>query len=339
MSPIPSSQLLQRLPPKFVRYYGNELAHAATLVVPTGRVWPMELTKQQEEIFFDKGWPRFLEHYSITDGQFLIFQYEGDSRFKVRICDTSCCEIRYRPDQTSNDEELRHKRGETSQRRQCKLADNGTHTSTKGKGKMRAGETEFIEPEEEETGCGEQFTRTFARRVRFQPVEEIDLDATNGPKTNEVSKTTRRGFYEAKGKRKECFGIKENKLSCASPASQRAIQEAEKIEAHNPCFLHLLTAHDMEKYQMYVPAKFAKRYLNGVGHQERILIQDSHGRKWLLGFTHKNGHYPAYFLNVGFGEFVEDNMLREGDVLHFELVGSENPALKVHIFHAQEFSG
>ncbi|KAJ4835767.1 hypothetical protein Tsubulata_045761 [Turnera subulata] len=76
-----------------------------------------------------------------------------------------------------------------------------------------------------------------------------------------------------------------------------------------------------------------------VRHHERTLIQGSHGRKWLLGITHKNGHYPAYFMNVGFGGFVDENMFGEGDVLQFELVDSKNPTLKVHIFHAQEFSG
>ncbi|KAJ4836451.1 hypothetical protein Tsubulata_023090 [Turnera subulata] len=373
--PMEFKEKKMRIPPKFVRYYRNELSHAATIVVPTGRVWPIGLSEKRKEIFFDKGLPRFLEHYSITEGQFLIFNYEGNSRFNVHICDTSCCEIRYPPDEINNNEGPSRQRGEPSHRstpvdtvnlpkpsdfssplrRQCNLNNNGTRTSTKGKGKVRTDvgemefteleeeetwETEFMELEEEETGCGEQCANTFANnRVGSQSVEMVDLDSSDGSETHEASNTTRRGLNEAKGKRKECYGTKENKLFSASPASQKAIQEAEKIEAHNPCFLHLLSNHDMTKYQMSVPGKFAYRYLSEAGHRDRILIQGSHGGEWRLGYTHKRGEYPSYFMNLGFGQFVADNMLREGDVLHFELVDRENPTLKVNIFHANEFSG
>lgn len=41
------------------------------------------------------GWPEFAEHYSLTGGQFLVFSYQGDSIFHVRIFDFSCCEIEY----------------------------------------------------------------------------------------------------------------------------------------------------------------------------------------------------------------------------------------------------
>ncbi|KAJ4832323.1 hypothetical protein Tsubulata_024878 [Turnera subulata] len=368
-----------RIPPKFVRYYRNELSHAATIVVPTGRVWPIGLSERKKEIFFDKGWPRFLEHYSITEGQFLIFKYEGDSRLNVQICDSSCCEIRYPPDEINNNEGPSRQRGEPSHsrtpvdtenlpkpsafsspllnngdlRRQCNLNDNEIRTSTKGKGKVRTdvGETEFteleeeetwetdsMEFEEEETGYGEQCANTFANTAGSQSIEMIDLDSSDGSETHEVSNTTGRGLYEAKGNFKECYGIKEHKLHSASPASQRAVQQAKKIEVQNPCFLILLSKHDMTKYQMYVPGKFANRYLSE-GHRDRILIQGSHGGEWRLKYTHKSGEYPSNFMNAGFGQFVADSMLREGDVLHFELVDSENPTLKVNIFHAEEFSG
>ncbi|KAJ4826795.1 hypothetical protein Tsubulata_036572 [Turnera subulata] len=364
-----------RIPPKFVRYYRNELCDAATIVVPTGRVWPIGLSEKNKDIFFDMGCPRFLEHYSITEGQFLIFKYEGDSRFNVRICDTSCCEIRYPPDEINNNEGPSRQRGEPSHRstpvetanlptpcafsspllNNSDLRRNETRTSTKGKGKVRTDvgetefteveeeetwETEFMELDEEETGCGEQCANTFTNRVGSQSVEIVDLDSSDGSETHEASNTTRRRLYEAKRKVKVCFGIQRQRLNSASPASRRAIQETEKIEADNPCFRTLLSTDNMKKHQMYVPLKFARRYLSRVGHLERIVIHGSCGRKWVFRFYHlKYGGDLHYSLTAGFQGFFEDNMLEAGDVLHFELVDSENPGLKVHIFHAQDFAG
>ena len=45
--------------------------------------------------WLDKGWVDFVDKYSITDGYFLVFEHEGESRFKVRIFDMSTTEIDY----------------------------------------------------------------------------------------------------------------------------------------------------------------------------------------------------------------------------------------------------
>jgi len=37
---------MQRIPDEFITRFGNELKNAATITVPDGRVWKMELKKR-----------------------------------------------------------------------------------------------------------------------------------------------------------------------------------------------------------------------------------------------------------------------------------------------------
>ncbi|KAL6348007.1 hypothetical protein AAG906_037736 [Vitis piasezkii] len=71
-----------KIPPKFVGIFGDELTAAATLTTPT-------------------------EHHSILAGYFLVFEYEGNSNFKISIFDLTTCEISY-PCNPSNGSEKQY---------------------------------------------------------------------------------------------------------------------------------------------------------------------------------------------------------------------------------------
>lgn len=55
----------------------------------------MKLTKEDDNIWLEKGWPDFAKHYAIKRGSMLIFRYEGNSEFHAVIFDTSTVEIDY----------------------------------------------------------------------------------------------------------------------------------------------------------------------------------------------------------------------------------------------------
>ncbi|KAK4285952.1 hypothetical protein QN277_002575 [Acacia crassicarpa] len=87
-----------RIPKDFVRRFENELcASEATIGVPDGRVWKMELKKSENEVYFCKGWEEFVKYYSLRSGFFLVFKYEGKSQFSAVIFDSSAAEIYYPP--------------------------------------------------------------------------------------------------------------------------------------------------------------------------------------------------------------------------------------------------
>jgi hypothetical protein len=86
---------LQRIPEKFVREFGNELSAVATLTVPNGRFWQVGLEKANAKIWFHDGWQNFMEYHSIHYGHFLVFRYEGNSKFHVLVFDNTATEIEY----------------------------------------------------------------------------------------------------------------------------------------------------------------------------------------------------------------------------------------------------
>ncbi|CAJ2652500.1 unnamed protein product [Trifolium pratense] len=92
-SPIHVKQI--RIPDEFITRFGNELKNVATIAVPDGCVWEMELKKCDEHVFFCNRWQEFVEYYSIGYGCYLSFKYEGNSKFRVIIFDATSVEICY----------------------------------------------------------------------------------------------------------------------------------------------------------------------------------------------------------------------------------------------------
>jgi hypothetical protein len=86
---------LQRIPEKFVREFGDELSAVATLTIPYGHIWQVGLEKANKKIWFHDGWQDFMEYHSIHYGYFLVFRYEGNSKFHVLVFDNTATEIQY----------------------------------------------------------------------------------------------------------------------------------------------------------------------------------------------------------------------------------------------------
>jgi hypothetical protein len=84
---------LQRIPDKFVREFGDELSAEATLTDHNGNFWQVGLEKANNKIWFDDGWHDFIEYHSIHCGYFVVFRYEGNSKFYVLVFDNTATEI------------------------------------------------------------------------------------------------------------------------------------------------------------------------------------------------------------------------------------------------------
>ncbi|CAN1250445.1 B3 domain-containing protein At4g01580 [Linum perenne] len=84
------------IPRKFISKFGDKLLRSATLEVPSGDKWEVELVRDGEGVWFcNNGWQRFTEFYSFKYGHLLLFQYKGHSSFEVVIFDTTATEIEY----------------------------------------------------------------------------------------------------------------------------------------------------------------------------------------------------------------------------------------------------
>nr|XP_048321753.1 B3 domain-containing protein Os03g0212300-like [Ziziphus jujuba var. spinosa] len=86
---------LAEIPIKFGKKIADELSSIATITVPNCRSWKLGLEKANGRILFVDGWQQFVDYHSIASGYFLVFRYDGFSKFHVYIFDKSCTEIDY----------------------------------------------------------------------------------------------------------------------------------------------------------------------------------------------------------------------------------------------------
>ncbi|XP_020534852.1 B3 domain-containing transcription factor VRN1-like [Jatropha curcas] len=123
-------------------------------------------------------------------------------------------------------------------------------------------------------------------------------------------------------------------FGCAkpSPESQRAIEAARMLKPKNPSFMVLLRPYNCRNSILYVPSKFAKRYLSRG--PKNIKLQVSDGKEWAVCLLQQG--YGRSLLGKGWKIFCRENTLEGGDVCLFELIN--NYVLKVFIFHAVEIS-
>ncbi|XP_021724702.1 putative B3 domain-containing protein Os03g0621600 [Chenopodium quinoa] len=95
----PSSQTNKlRIPEEYVNKNGQQFAfdHVRLRVGKDGRVWRVEVYKENDQIWLTQGWERVVMNYSIKRGDFLLFKYdERDSMFQLKIFDTTGFEIEY----------------------------------------------------------------------------------------------------------------------------------------------------------------------------------------------------------------------------------------------------
>uniref|UniRef100_A0A2P2NYN7 TF-B3 domain-containing protein n=1 Tax=Rhizophora mucronata TaxID=61149 RepID=A0A2P2NYN7_RHIMU len=93
------------LPPKFVKKHSDELADVAKITSPDRYIWQVGLTRGENSVWFDGGWPKFVEDHSICHGHVLVFEYGEMSNFNVLIFDTSACEIDYQYNPSRDNED------------------------------------------------------------------------------------------------------------------------------------------------------------------------------------------------------------------------------------------
>ncbi|KAG2312104.1 hypothetical protein Bca52824_023661 [Brassica carinata] len=79
-----------------ISYYDElprHLPKTAILQGTGGCVWKvgMTLKQEEEEVYFEQGWPKFVKDNALVDGDFMTFAYNGDNVFEVSIYGLDGC--------------------------------------------------------------------------------------------------------------------------------------------------------------------------------------------------------------------------------------------------------
>ncbi|KAE8777874.1 B3 domain-containing protein [Hordeum vulgare] len=63
------------------------------------KLWDVEVAFDTDgSMYLDRGWKQFVRAYDLRHGYFLVFRYDDNSTFTVKVFDTTMCRRRYQDD-------------------------------------------------------------------------------------------------------------------------------------------------------------------------------------------------------------------------------------------------
>ncbi|KAI4994496.1 hypothetical protein ZWY2020_034137 [Hordeum vulgare] len=70
------------------------------------RLWDMEVVFHIDgSMYLDRGWKQFVRAYDLRYGYFLVFRYDGNAMFTVKVFNTTMCRTRYHNSSNKDEEE------------------------------------------------------------------------------------------------------------------------------------------------------------------------------------------------------------------------------------------
>ena len=83
------STFFQKIPEKFVQQHLTETYtynHQNSIIVCSlGKFWRVELQREQPDVLLRDGWAPFLAAHDLSEGNILLFRYEGNMVFTVEV--------------------------------------------------------------------------------------------------------------------------------------------------------------------------------------------------------------------------------------------------------------
>nr|XP_027078302.1 B3 domain-containing transcription factor VRN1-like [Coffea arabica] len=277
-----------KIPTAFMRRYGDNLKKMVWLKVPTGASWPVELLHSDEGTWLHKGWQEFAEYYSIERFHFLVFRYDGSSRFHVVIFNTAASEIEYPME--SGHHGMHDRQGQLPRR-----------TSL-----VRKPEEIYSDDDDDDES--------------IEIVEEISAPC-KGKKRGRKSENTHQigrddGFVHGLQ-----FGgrIKARGRSALKKSTSIAYQRAKAFKSKCPFFIVFMQpSYVSGSFTVNIPLTFVRDYLTTTqSHLDWELRLSEGKKKWSARCTFHSRNAKIY---RGWKEFVVENNLVTGDVCVFELV-------------------
>ncbi|KAA8547270.1 hypothetical protein F0562_003866 [Nyssa sinensis] len=339
-----------RIPTKFMKKHGKDLSNLAFLKVPSGEEWQVKLINSNGKVWIQDGWQKFIKHYSIGLGHFLVFRYDGNSHFHVLIFDMSASEIEYpicatRGRQTSLNEECQIPEIEVIE----------IDDSVENLDDFPTREKEQIE-KDASVRILDDF-QTCRTTIKATPSSEMMINNLTCKTQNTINRETlfldlqSRGIqmnglklensnaagdsrYFTRPIKKECGrgmdSTQKRKLVMANE-KVRALQRANAFKSENPFFMVFMQpSYVSTNFVLNIPLSFAEKYFTD---KQNIVLRVSDGRT--SSVKCHLGSCNAKFCR-GWCSFAQDNNLKVGDVCVFELIKEIEPSLKVIIFRSVE---
>ncbi|OMO84154.1 hypothetical protein COLO4_22195 [Corchorus olitorius] len=302
------------IPIDFIKKYGKGISSPALLRVPSGEVWKVELTKGDGKVWLKNGWQEFSKHYALERGQFVVFRYQGNSKFHVVILDTTATEIQY-PPHTSN------------------------HHAQFNEIPEESGNDESIKIIEEIPSAP---TRKFKEKLQVPCPRPCKKPRSSDPanitevinlESESLAPQAMHNGVPAKKVQKRTWSTSYGTQKLKAGEKRLALERAERaFQSENPFFMRVMQPSYVGLTQLCtlgLPADFVREHL--MKGDCEITLCNSDGKTWPVKLHQAQSEKGTVYamLQNGWETFVQDNNLQLGDVCAFELINCNEITLKV----------
>ncbi|XP_050136183.1 uncharacterized protein LOC126611914 [Malus sylvestris] len=309
---IPKSICTQtklRIPNKFFRKYGDDLSNPVFLKLPTGSDWKIELRKWEGEVWFGEGWPKFSKFCSLDCCHSLVFGYEGNSTFRVRVFDKDFTEINYpltMPEMEETDED-----------------DDSDNSSW---------------DDDDDSDCVEVLDNIMSRsRTR----DKCPLSCPQPRKKHRTSSTAefaskRHGEGTSSTPKRAQTVLGRMHASNARGKAAVALRRATAFKSDNPSFIVPMKRTYINGYSVWLPSKLCIHTRRLGKHSGAATLRVLDGTTWSVEMKCEKATRPKLRLQYGWTEFVRGNNLEVSDVCVLVLIDDTKLVFEVVIFRATE---
>ncbi|XP_061358912.1 B3 domain-containing transcription factor VRN1-like [Gastrolobium bilobum] len=297
-----------KLPNNFTKKYGGDMPNPMFLKPEDGTEWELFWTKNDGDIWLQKGWKEFSTYYSLDHGHMVLFEYKHTSHFDVRIFDKSTLEINY-PFHCTQDE--RDNLDQISDDHSVKISDElpPCHKNTQ-KSPMSS-----PQPCKKLRTCTSNVERSSTLQIEGTILEKSKFASVKKEPDEDIGGTT------------EFLRVKQftSKIT-------EAIKKAKTFRSESPSFTVVMKPAYVDGYNLNVPLVFMRDYFNNM--MQIVMLQ--FGKKlWpvnLVSYASANRNGARWKFSNGWLQFARESKFVDGDDCVFELINRENAVLNVHIF-------
>ncbi|XP_050233959.1 B3 domain-containing protein REM16-like isoform X2 [Mercurialis annua] len=320
------------IPEQFTKNLRKKLPNIITLKGPSAKMWEVELTTDDDIVFFTHGWDAFVNDHSLRENDLLIFKYNGDSCFDVLMFDGhSMCE-----------------KAASYFVRRCENREQGSQIKRKiGEISMEATlpspNTPVQAPTPDKSANNDIGTSPLRKPVMASPVttKRAWSKVECVQNTHEEQSTS---FEEVETKPDTEFVSPMVVHDVPFISSRRLISDEEKENVVKLALTALTSegfmvimkpTHVYRRFYMSIPSGWASKHLNSLEKQDVILRRKDN--QWATKFYYQKSKNSGG-LSGGWKNFAMANDLQEFDVCIFEPGGKTHDTviLDVNIFRVYQ---
>ncbi|KAI5598265.1 hypothetical protein BDE02_02G119800 [Populus trichocarpa] len=312
------------IPEKFSNHLKKKLPENVILKGPSGGTWQVELTTDDDTMFFKNGWEEFVKDHFLEEKDLLIFKYNRESCFEVLIFDgQSLCE-----------------KAASYFVRKCGHRERDSFVHAKRKTVEDSAEVTIACPQDSLGGTAEKSANDYIYKT---PVENTVISEAINKKTrreikfSKPTQTRQSVRYEEPSSTDEETETKPDvehiPINAPYVSSRRMVTEEDKLNAlrlaqtaqSNEGFVVVMKpTHVYRKFYMVIPSGWANRYFRTLEKKDVILRMKENTRntKFLYCKSKNSGG-----LSSGWRNFALDNKLQEFDVCLFEPSSAVNNSI------------